>query len=105
VASEKNDDLLLPTMEKAGFIQKGQQVSVRDIDDMLRQYVEPVEVEVFHYTRKWLQRMTYRQLNQGVAQIKTARQMNLPPKLAIPMRVLASSMAILCQLDAHVRAH
>jgi hypothetical protein len=28
--------------------------------------------------------------------------MNLPPKLAIPMRVLASSMAILCQLDAHV---
>ena len=51
-------------MEKAGFIQKGQQVSVRDIDEMLRQYVEPVEVEVFHYTRKWLQRMTYRQLNQ-----------------------------------------
>ena len=48
----------MPTMEKAGFIQKGQQVSVRDIDDMLRQYVEPVEVEVFHYTRKWLQRMT-----------------------------------------------
>src|ERR1700733_11851923 len=102
LAREKNYDLLLPTMEKAGFIQKGQDVSVRDIDDMLRQYVEPVEVEVFHYTRKWLQRMTYRQLNQGVAQIKTARQMDLPPKLALPMRVLASSMAILCQLDAHV---
>jgi predicted unusual protein kinase regulating ubiquinone biosynthesis (AarF/ABC1/UbiB family) len=77
-------------------------VSVRDIDEMLRQYVEPVEVDVFHYTRKWLQRTTYRQLNQGVAQIKTARQMDLPPKLAIPMRVLATSMAILCQLDAHV---
>src|SRR5271156_2838583 len=102
LARDKNYDLVLPTMEKAGFIQKGQQVSVRDIDDMLRQYVEPVEVEVFHYTRKWLQRMTYRQLNQGVAQIKTARQMDLPPKLALPMRVLASSMAILCQLDAHV---
>ena len=28
--------------------------------------------------------------------------MDLPPKLAIPMRVLATSMAILCQLDAHV---
>jgi predicted unusual protein kinase regulating ubiquinone biosynthesis (AarF/ABC1/UbiB family) len=102
LARDKNYDEVLPTMEKAGFIQKGQQVSVRDIDEMLRQYVEPVEVEVFHYTRKWLQRMTYRQLNQGVAQIKTARQMDLPPKLAIPMRVLASSMAILCQLDAHV---
>ncbi|MGH3578410.1 MAG: ABC1 kinase family protein, partial [Mycobacterium sp.] len=37
LAREKNYDLLLPTMEKAGLIQKGEQVSVRDIDDMLRQ--------------------------------------------------------------------
>ena len=93
--------MLLPTMEKAGFIQKGQQVSVRDIDDMLRQYVEPVEVEVFHYTRKWLQRMTNRQLNQGVAQIKTARQMDLPPKLALPMRVIAS-VARSCVSSMHM---
>src|SRR5581483_384397 len=102
LARDKKYDLVLPTMEKAGFIQKGQQVSVRDIDEMLRQYVEPVEVDVFHYTRKWLQRMTYRQIDRGVAQIRTARQMDLPPKLAIPMRVLASAMAIMCQLDAHV---
>ncbi|MCV7379164.1 ABC transporter ATP-binding protein [Mycobacterium alsense] len=102
LAREKNYDLLLPTMEKAGFIQKGQQVSVRDIDDMLRQYVEPVEVEVFHYTRKWLQRMTVRQIDRSVAQIRTARQLDLPPKLAIPMRVIASGVAIMCQLDAHI---
>jgi predicted unusual protein kinase regulating ubiquinone biosynthesis (AarF/ABC1/UbiB family) len=102
LARDKNYDLVLPTMEKAGFIQKGQQVSVPDIDEMLRQYVEPVKVDSFHYTRKWLQRMTYRQLDRSVSQIKTARQMDLPPKLAIPMRVLASAMAIMCQLDAHV---
>jgi predicted unusual protein kinase regulating ubiquinone biosynthesis (AarF/ABC1/UbiB family) len=102
LARDKKYDLVLPTMEKAGFIQQGQQVSVRDIDEMLRQYVEPVEVDVFHYTRKWLQRMTNRQIDRGVAQIRTARQMDLPPKLAIPMRVLASAMAIMCQLDAHV---
>ena len=102
LAHEKNYDLLLPTMEKAGFIQKGQQVSVRDIDDMLRQYVEPIQVEVFHYTRKWLQRMTARQIDQSVTQIKTVRQLDLPAKLAIPMRVIASVGAILCQLDAHV---
>jgi predicted unusual protein kinase regulating ubiquinone biosynthesis (AarF/ABC1/UbiB family) len=102
LAREKNYNLLLPTMEKIGFIQKGQQVSVRDIDEMLRQYVEPVEVEVFHYTRKWLQRMTTSQIDRSVSQIKTARQMDLPPKLAIPMRVVASVAAILCQLDARV---
>ena len=90
LARDKNYDKLLPTMEKAGFIQKGQQVSLRDIDEMLRQYVEPVEADVFHYTRKWLQRMTNRQIDRGVAQIRTARQMDIPPKLAIPMRVIAS---------------
>jgi predicted unusual protein kinase regulating ubiquinone biosynthesis (AarF/ABC1/UbiB family) len=102
LAREKQYDLLLPTMEKAGFIQKGQQVSVRDIDEMLRQYVEPIEVEVFHYTRKWLQRMTTVQIDRSVSQIKTARQLDLPAKLAIPLRVIASVGAILCQLDAHV---
>ena len=41
-ALDKDYDKLLPTMEKIGFIQKGEQVSVREIDDMLRQYVEPL---------------------------------------------------------------
>jgi len=102
LAKEKNYDLLLPTMEKAGFIQRGQQVSVRDIDEMLRQYVEPIEVDVFHYTRKWLQKMTVGQIDRSVSQMRTARQMDLPVKLAIPMRVISSVAAILCQLDAHV---
>ncbi|MBS4729105.1 AarF/ABC1/UbiB kinase family protein [Mycobacterium sp. SM1] len=102
LARDKNYDLLLPTMEKAGFIQKGQHVSVREIDEMLRQYVEPIEVEVFHYTRKWLQRIATRHIDRSVAQIRTARRLDLPAKLAIPLRVIASVGAILCQLDAHV---
>jgi predicted unusual protein kinase regulating ubiquinone biosynthesis (AarF/ABC1/UbiB family) len=104
LARDKQYDEVISTMESAGFIQQGKQVSVRDIDDMLRQYVEPIEVEVFHYTRRWLQKMAGMQLDRSVAQIRTARQLDLPPKLAMPMRVLAAGMAILCQLDAHVPA-
>ena len=102
LARDKNYDLLMPTMEKAGLIQPGQQVSVREVDEMLRQYVEPIEVEAFHYTRKWLQRATAIQIDRSVAQIRAARQMDLPAKLAIPLRVIGSVGAILCQLDAHV---
>jgi predicted unusual protein kinase regulating ubiquinone biosynthesis (AarF/ABC1/UbiB family) len=102
LARDKNYDELLPTMEQVGFIQKGEQVSVREIDDMLRQYVEPIEVEVFHYTRRWLQKMTAANMNVSSQQIKTARAMDLPAKLAIPLRVIASTVAISCQLDAHV---
>ena len=82
-----NDDYdnLLTTMQKIGFIQKGEQVSKREMDDMMRQYVEPLEVEVFHYTRKWLQKMTAVNMDRSVAQIKAARQMDIPAKLAIPI--------------------
>ena len=93
---------LLHTMEKIGFIQPGERVSAREIDEMLRQYIEPVQTDVFHYTRKWLQKMTAVQMDRSVAQIKTARQLDLPAKLAIPLRVIASTVAISAQLDAHV---
>jgi predicted unusual protein kinase regulating ubiquinone biosynthesis (AarF/ABC1/UbiB family) len=101
-ALEDDYDNLIATMEKIGFIQPGEKVSVQDIDDMLRQYVEPLQAGTFHFTRRWLQKMTAVQLDKSVAQIKTARQMDIPAKLAIPMRVIASSVAISCQLDAHV---
>jgi predicted unusual protein kinase regulating ubiquinone biosynthesis (AarF/ABC1/UbiB family) len=101
-AMDKNYELLLPTMERIGFIQRGQQVPIREIDEMLRQYVEPVEVEVFHYTRKWIQRMAAANMDLSADAIKTARAMDLPAKLAIPLRVIASIVAISCQLDAHV---
>src|SRR5262249_43556483 len=103
-ALEKDYDKLLPTMERVGFLQKGEQIPPREIDDMLRQYVEPIQVDVFHYTRKWLQKMTAMNMRpeRAAGQIRAARQMDIPAKLAIPMRVIASNIAISCQLDAHI---
>lgn len=101
-AVDKNYEKLLPTMEEVGFIQKGEKMAPAEVDEMLRQYVEPLEVPVFHYRRKWLQKMTALNVERAAGQIKAARQMDIPPKLAIPMRVIASVVAISCQLDAHV---
>jgi hypothetical protein len=93
-------------MKQIGFIQKGERVSDREMDEMMKQYVEPLEAEVFHYTRKWLQRITAQNMkpDRAAGQIKAARQMDIPAKLAIPMRVIASNVAISCQLDAHIPA-
>jgi hypothetical protein len=41
-------------------------------------------------------------MDRSVAQIRAARQMDIPAKLAIPMRVIASNVAIACQLDAYI---
>jgi predicted unusual protein kinase regulating ubiquinone biosynthesis (AarF/ABC1/UbiB family) len=97
-ALEKDYDNLLPTMEKIGFIQKGAQVSNAELDDMMRQHVDPLQVDVFHYTRAWLQEVAARSIGLSVDQIKAARQMDIPAKLAIPMRVISSTVAIACQL-------
>jgi len=101
-AGQFNYDLLLPTLEKAGFIQPGEQISVAEIDEMLRRYVEPVAPEVFHFSRDWLQKLAAAQLDQSIHQIKTARQLDLPPHLAVLARVVGTTVAILAQLDAHV---
>jgi len=102
LAREKQYDLLLPTMEKVGFVRKGEQLSIEDIDEMLAQYVEPVEVPVFHYTRRWLQRHAASNMERTPQNLKMARQMDLPAQLAIPLRVIGSNVAISCQLDCHV---
>lgn len=102
-AGQSNYDLLLPTLEKAGFIQPGEQISVEDVDEMLRRYVEPVAPEVFHFSRDWLQKLAAAQLDQSVHQISTARKLDLPPNLAMLARVIGTTVAILAQLDAHVR--
>ena len=102
LAQEKQYDLLLPTMEKVGFVRKGEQVSLEAIDEMLAQYVEPVQVPVFHYTRKWLQKHAAANMERTPQNLKMARQMDLPAQLAIPLRVIGSTVAISCQLDCHV---
>ena len=71
---------------------------------MMRQYVEPLEVEVFHYTRKWLQKMTAVNMDRAVATDQGRAADGYSGKLAIPMRVIASNVAISCQLDAHIPA-
>ncbi|CAN1559759.1 AarF Predicted unusual protein kinase [Mycobacteriaceae bacterium] len=101
-ALEKDYDDLLPTMAKVGFIQPGESPSVEEIDAMLRQYVEPIAVPVFHYTRRWLRKQAADNMERSSEQIKMARQMNLPASLAIPLRVIASTVAISAQLDCHV---
>ncbi|MFM9034991.1 MAG: ABC1 kinase family protein [Mycobacterium sp.] len=102
LAQQRKYDELLPTMEKVGFVRKGEQLPVEAIDEMLAQYVEPVEVPVFHYTRKWLQKHAQSNMENAPQQLKMARQMDLPAELAIPLRVIASNVAISCQLDCRV---
>ncbi len=102
LAQHREYDLLLPAMEKVGFVRPGEQVSIEAVDEIMAQHVEPVAVPVFHYTRKWLQGHAQANMERAPQQLKVARQMDLPAALAIPLRVIGSTVAISCQLDCHV---
>lgn len=77
LARDKNYDLLLPTM--VGLHPARRAAAADAVDEMLAQYVEPIQVPVFHYTRKWLQRHAQSNMENAPQQIKMARQMGLPP--------------------------
>ena len=102
LARDKKYDELLPAMEKVGFVRPGEQLPPEAIDDMLAQYVEPITVPVFHYTRKWLQKQAAASMERTPQNLRVARQMDLPASLAIPLRVIGSTVAISAQLDCHV---
>ena len=102
MARDKDYEHLLPAMERVGFLRAGEEVQIEAVDEMLAQYVEPVQVPVFHYTRKWLQKHAQSNMERAPQQLKMARQMDLPASLAIPLRVIGSTVAISCQLDCHV---
>ena len=101
-ALDKDYANLLTTLKEIGFLQQDAQVSNAELDDMMRQHVDPLLVDEFHYTRPWLQEVAARSIGLSTDQIKTVRQMDIPARLAIPMRVISSTVAIACQLDAHV---
>ncbi|MDT5292480.1 MAG: hypothetical protein QOF88_7369, partial [Mycobacterium sp.] len=96
-ALDKDYDNLVATMEVIGFIQPGEQVSTREIDDMLRQYVEPVQTDEFHYTRRWLQKMTAVQMDRSVnpGRYSSTTSFN---------RTCASSCAAIATADAMTRS-
>ena len=83
-----NDDYnnLLTAMQAIGFVQKGEQVSKREMDEMMKAIVEPLEVEVFHYTRKWLQRITAMNVKPTVQQARSRLrvEMNMRPSVGDP---------------------
>jgi predicted unusual protein kinase regulating ubiquinone biosynthesis (AarF/ABC1/UbiB family) len=102
LAADRDYDRLLPMLAHAGFIARGQQIPTGEVDEMLRLFVEPLRVDMFHYRRRWLLKATSDQMDRTVANLRIARQLDLPPMLAMPLRVMASMVAISVQLDAHV---
>ena len=68
----------------------------------LAPFVEPLETETFHFTRRWMQKQAMRVGNVRSQDFRTGRALNLPPQYLLLHRVLGGSTGIMCQLDAEI---
>jgi len=91
---------LATLMREEHFIRPGMNLEPDDVLAYLAPFAEPASVEVFHFTRRWMQRQAGRVGDLRGQDFKTGRSLNLPPQYLLIQRVTAGATGILCQLDA-----
>jgi predicted unusual protein kinase regulating ubiquinone biosynthesis (AarF/ABC1/UbiB family) len=95
---------LMKLLRSSGFIREGTELGADDVLAYLAPFTEPLVGEVFHFTRRWLQRQAGRVGDSRGQDFRTGRSLNLPPEYLMIHRVTAGSTGILCQLDATIPA-
>jgi predicted unusual protein kinase regulating ubiquinone biosynthesis (AarF/ABC1/UbiB family) len=95
---------LLDLLREEQFIRPDarQQPEAEHVYAYLAPFVEPLQSETFHFTRRWMQKQAVRVSNMRGQDFRTGRSLNLPPQYLLLHRVLGGSTGILCQLDAEL---
>lgn len=95
---------LLDLLREEQFIRADarQQPEAEHVYAYLAPFVEPLQEETFHFTRRWMQKQAMRVSNMRGQDFRTGRSLNLPPQYLLLHRVLGGSTGILCQLDAEL---
>jgi predicted unusual protein kinase regulating ubiquinone biosynthesis (AarF/ABC1/UbiB family) len=104
LALESRSAELIDLLRTEHFIRPGTTLPASDVLGYLAPFTDPLRSEVFHFTRRWLQKQAGRVGDTRGQDFRTGRSLNLPPQYLLIHRVTAGSTGILCQLDAHVAA-
>ncbi|WP_156754229.1 ABC1 kinase family protein [Actinokineospora pegani] len=102
LAVDGKSEELAAQMRADGFIREGMKLDPEDVLGYLAPFAEPAASEVFHFSRRWMQRQAWRVGDVKGQDFKTGRSLNLPPQYLLIQRVTAGATGILCQLGARV---
>ena len=103
IAMSKHDaDGILAGLRAEGFVKSGIQLDPADLMRFLMPFVEPIEVEKFHYSREWMRGQFNRINDPRRSDFNVGLKLNLPPQYLLIHRVWLGSIGVLCQLDATV---
>ncbi|HEY7049193.1 MAG TPA: AarF/UbiB family protein [Jatrophihabitantaceae bacterium] len=99
-ALDEDGDEVMAVMYEQGFIQPGIKVEPRQIMTYLRPIIEPLSVERFTFTRKWMREQASRIGDPRREEAQIGRLFNLPPSYLLVHRVTLGTTAVVCQLEA-----
>lgn len=102
LARDDDYDRLAELLRIEGFIPEGYALTPAETRDYLAPYVEPLESEYFHFTRKWLIHTSSTALDPRGSHFQTGRMLSLPPQYLMVFRVLLGTVGICSQLEASV---
>ncbi|MCW4352254.1 AarF/UbiB family protein [Hoyosella sp. YIM 151337] len=93
---------LIGHMAEAGFLAGERAPDVDDLAQFLHPLLEPLRTDSFTFSREWMQAVAAQYSDWRGSEFRTARTFTMPAQFMMLHRVLLSTVAVLCQLDAHV---
>ncbi|WP_164860651.1 AarF/UbiB family protein [Rhodococcus sp. X156] len=100
LAIDDKPDELMEMLREERFVPRSADLDPAEVLGYLRPFVEPMQEETFHFTRRWMQGQAERVSDVHSDEFQLARSLNLPPQYLLIHRVTLGSIGILCQLDA-----
>lgn len=103
IALDKGDaESVVEGLRAEGFIKPNIDVDPDEMLSYLLPFIEPLQVDVFHYSREWLRGQFARIRDPRNRDFNVGLKLNLPPSYMLIHRVWMGSIGVLCQLDAYV---
>ncbi|MEV1285707.1 AarF/ABC1/UbiB kinase family protein [Micromonospora sp. NPDC049679] len=83
-----------------GFVKPDEAIDAQAVLDFVLPMLEPLAVDEFRFTRKWLRSEAGRLASPKSPAYQLSRHLNLPPAYLLIHRVTLGSAGVLCQLEA-----
>ncbi|CAN5617698.1 AarF/ABC1/UbiB kinase family protein [soil metagenome] len=101
-SARDEDAEALHAIAVAAGIVRAAKVSPAGLLDLVSPYAEPLRCDEFHFARPWLQQQTRRSSDPRSPAARTQRNLRVPPRHLLLMRVASGLAGVLTLLDAHV---
>ncbi len=102
IAMMGDADTVVEGLTAEGFIRPHITMDGERLLEYLLPFIEPAEVEEFHYSREWLRGLFDRVKDPRGVDFTVGLKLNLPPSYALIHRVWVGATGVTCQLDATV---